>query len=68
MSPKIITGLLSAAAIILIVISYVMMKAGNNTAAIVFGVIGIILAVIYCVLSLPDVKKDIEKIKEKKKR
>lgn len=68
MSRKLITGILSALGIILVVISYFQMKAGNNVVAIITGVLGISFAIAYMILSAPEIKKDIEIIKEKKKR
>lgn len=65
MNQKIVKALLSLAGIILIVTGY-FIKASNPVLAIVLICVGIAFAVIYCVMSVPEIKEDIRIIKEKR--
>lgn len=65
MSKKLITAIVSLAAIILIVVSFLQRSAGNYIVSIVTGVAGIVLAVVYCIMSLPEIREDLKILKGK---
>lgn len=66
MSAKAKSAILSLMAIVLLVLCYNRLKAGNTVISLIFGVLCIVCAVLYFVVSVPDFKKDLQKNKEKK--